>query len=80
MMFFRASPAAVCDRPHLSALTEGRVTHTLGHAGGVTPTAFFALTWVDTTNSCVAVMEGGEPKVIVNEEGSRHSRFSIVFS
>src|SRR3954454_22752133 len=24
-----------------------------------------------TTNSCVAVMEGREPKVIVNEEGSR---------
>ena len=24
-----------------------------------------------TTNSCVAVMEGGEPKVIVNEEGAR---------
>ena len=22
-----------------------------------------------TTNSCVAVMEGGEPKVIVNAEG-----------
>ena len=24
-----------------------------------------------TTNSCVAVLEGGEPKVIANEEGSR---------
>src|SRR5437870_5738290 len=24
-----------------------------------------------TTNSCVAVMEGGEPKVIVNDEGGR---------
>ena len=24
-----------------------------------------------TTNSCVAVMEGGEPKVIANEEGGR---------
>ncbi|MCA9532289.1 MAG: Hsp70 family protein, partial [Myxococcales bacterium] len=24
-----------------------------------------------TTNSVVAVMEGGEPKVIVNEEGDR---------
>jgi len=24
-----------------------------------------------TTNSCVAVMEGGEPKVIPNEEGGR---------
>ena len=23
-----------------------------------------------TTNSCVAVMEGGEPKVIPNEEGA----------
>ena len=24
-----------------------------------------------TTNSCVAVLEGGEPKVIANEEGAR---------
>ena len=24
-----------------------------------------------TTNSCVAVLEGGEPKVIPNEEGAR---------
>jgi molecular chaperone DnaK len=24
-----------------------------------------------TTNSCVAIMEGREPKVIVNEEGAR---------
>ena len=24
-----------------------------------------------TTNSCVAIMEGGEPKVIANVEGSR---------
>ena len=24
-----------------------------------------------TTNSCVAIMEGGKPKVIVNSEGSR---------
>ncbi len=27
-----------------------------------------------TTNSCVAVMEGGEPKVIVNEEGGAPRR------
>ena len=26
-----------------------------------------------TTNSCVAVMEGGEPKVIANAEGDRKS-------
>lgn len=25
-----------------------------------------------TTNSCVAVMEGGEPVVIANAEGNRH--------
>ena len=25
-----------------------------------------------TTNSCVAVMEGGEPKVIPNEEGAQN--------
>src|ERR1039457_54617 len=29
-----------------------------------------------TTNSCVAVMEGGEPKVIANEEGGRTDRKS----
>ncbi len=28
-----------------------------------------------TTNSCVAVMEGGEPKVIANEEGGRDYAF-----
>ena len=27
-----------------------------------------------TTNSCVAVMEGGEPVVIPNAEGSRHPK------
>ncbi len=26
-----------------------------------------------TTNSVVAVMEGGQPKVIVNEEGAHHA-------
>lgn len=26
-----------------------------------------------TTNSCVAIMEGGEPKVIPNAEGDRKS-------
>ena len=28
-----------------------------------------------TTNSCVAMMEGGEPKVIPNVEGSPHHPF-----
>ena len=32
-----------------------------------------------TTNSCVAVMEGGEPKVIVNEEGARTTPSIIAF-
>ncbi len=27
-----------------------------------------------TTNSCVAVMEGGKPKVIENSEGSRTTK------
>ena len=27
-----------------------------------------------TTNSCVAVMEGGQPTVIANQEGARSSR------
>ncbi len=33
-----------------------------------------------TTNSCVAVMEGGEPTVIVNAEGSRTTPSVVAFS
>jgi molecular chaperone DnaK len=33
-----------------------------------------------TTNSCVAVMEGGEPKVIPNEEGARTTPSIVGFS
>ncbi|HPW45084.1 MAG TPA: molecular chaperone DnaK [bacterium] len=33
-----------------------------------------------TTNSCVAVMEGGEPKVITNEEGSRTTPSVVAFT
>ena len=33
-----------------------------------------------TTNSAVAVMEGGEPKVIVNEEGSRTTPSVVAFT
>ena len=29
-----------------------------------------------TTNSCVAIMEGGQPKVIENSEGARTTRRS----
>lgn len=32
-----------------------------------------------TTNSCVAVMEGGEPKVLVNEEGARTTPSVVAF-
>src|SRR5258705_11277768 len=33
-----------------------------------------------TTNSCVAVMEGGEPKVIANAEGFRTTASVVAFS
>src|ERR1700728_279895 len=33
-----------------------------------------------TTNSCVAVMEGGEPKVIPNEEGGRMTPSIVAFT
>jgi len=33
-----------------------------------------------TTNSCVAVMEGGEPTVIQNAEGSRTTPSVIAFT
>ena len=33
-----------------------------------------------TTNSCVAVMEGGEPKVIPNAEGARTTPSVVAFS
>ena len=33
-----------------------------------------------TTNSCVAIMEGGEPKVIANVEGGRTTPSVVAFS
>ncbi len=33
-----------------------------------------------TTNSVVAVMEGGEPKVIINEEGARLTPSVVAFT
>ena len=33
-----------------------------------------------TTNSCVAVLEGGEPKVITNAEGNRTTPSVVAFA
>ena len=33
-----------------------------------------------TSNSCMAVMEGGEPKVIANSEGNRTTPSIVAFS
>src|ERR1041385_8594284 len=33
-----------------------------------------------TTNSCVAVMEGGKPKVIENSEGARTTPSTVAFT
>src|SRR5690242_6379932 len=33
-----------------------------------------------TTNSCVAILEGGEPKVLTNEEGSRTTPSVVAFT
>ena len=33
-----------------------------------------------TTNSCVAAVEGGEPKIIINEEGNRTTPSIVGFS
>ncbi|MFQ5788771.1 MAG: Hsp70 family protein, partial [Thermodesulfobacteriota bacterium] len=33
-----------------------------------------------TTNSVVAIVEGGEPKVLINEEGSRVTPSIVAFS
>ena len=33
-----------------------------------------------TTNSCVAIMEGGEPKVIANAEGNRTTPSVVAFT
>jgi len=33
-----------------------------------------------TTNSCVAIMEGGDPVVIANQEGSRTTPSMVAFT
>ena len=33
-----------------------------------------------TTNSCVAIMEGGQPKVLINAQGSRTTPSVVAFT
>ena len=33
-----------------------------------------------TTNSCVAIMEGGEPTIVVNKEGNRTTPSVVAFT